>query len=103
MFKAIWEFLKPLMSFLKSVYSESSGAGSSTRVHIGAILAFILGVGISFAVAVHLKKITIEQFDNFLSSGAIFITSTAGTLYSANQVGNWAQKREDNKKQGDIQ
>lgn len=92
----IFNFLKQLFVWLQSVYSDN-GVGSSTRVHIAALLTFILAVGISFAVSVHTKLITIEQFDSFLSSSAIFFTSTAGTLYTLNQAGNVLQKREDNK------
>lgn len=95
----MFKFIVPFITWLKSVYSEADGMGSSTRVHIGIILAFTLTVGLSFAVATHLKKITIEQFDGFLNTAATFIVTTGGPLYAANQAGNWLQKREDNKNQ----
>jgi len=91
------KFMVAMLTWLKSVYSESSGSGSSTRVHIGVILAFIVGLGVSFAVATHTHRITIEQFNNFLQSAGTFFVTTSGPLYAANQAGNWLQKREENK------
>jgi hypothetical protein len=93
------EFLKHVLLWLKSVYSDN-GVGSSTRVHIGALVAFVLGTGLSFAVAVHLKHMTIEQFNNFLGSSATFLVTTSTPLYAANQAGSWLQKKEDNKQSG---
>ena len=40
------------MNFFKSVFSEPDGSGSTSRVMIGLLTAFILGVGISFRVLV---------------------------------------------------
>jgi hypothetical protein len=81
----------PFFKWLKSVYSESDGSGSSTRVHMAALIAFILGVGVSFSVSVHHKYVTIEQFDAFLSAGATFLVSTCGALYGINKVSSWAE------------
>ena len=89
--------LKPLFTWLKSVYSESDGSGSSTRVHMTAIIAFVLGVGVSFAVSVHHKYVTIEQFNSFLSAAAIFITSTCGVLYGLNKAGSYMDGKNDKK------
>lgn len=85
---------KPFLTWLKSVYSEADGTGSSTRVHIAVLIAFIVAVGSSFGVLVHRHTITMEQFDGFLSSGATFITVTCGTLYGVNKVGSWAEKKD---------
>jgi hypothetical protein len=91
------EFIsKAMLSFfgwLKSVYSESDGQGSSTRVHMAALICFILGVGVSFAVSVHHKYVSIEQFDSFLSAGATFIVTCCGALYGINKLGSWADGR----------
>jgi hypothetical protein len=54
------ELFTAFLTWLRSVYSEPDGSGSSTRIHITALIAFVLGVGISFAVLVHNKVITIE-------------------------------------------
>lgn len=89
-------YIQSVLQWVKSVYSERDGSGSSTRVHIGLILGFIITVGLSFATAVHIHKITIEQFDKFLETAGAFILTTGGPMYGINQVGNWAQKREDN-------
>lgn len=42
--------------------SGSQTNGSSTRVHIGLLTAFVIAVGISFGVLVHKKLISVEQF-----------------------------------------
>jgi hypothetical protein len=73
-------------SWLKSVYSEADGSGSSTRVHIGLFTGFVIAVGMSFAWLVHRQHLTIEQFDNFLSAGSGFIVVTCGPLYAANKI-----------------
>ena len=80
---------KPFLGWLKSAYSEADGSGSSTRVHMAAIIAFILGVGVSFCVSVHKHVITPEQFNSFLAAAATFITSTCGVLYGLNKAGSF--------------
>ncbi len=81
-------------TWIKSIWSEPNGNGSSTRVIITAIISFILGVGISFAVATHAKLITIEQFNNFLSAGGNFILTTCGPLYGANKAADWLKSKD---------
>jgi|SRR5580658_7081779 hypothetical protein len=85
--------LTSLFTWLKSVYSESDGTGSSTRIHITLLITFVLGVGISFGVLVHHKSITIEQFNSFLGSAATFLTATCGPLYGVNKLADWAAKK----------
>lgn len=75
--------------WVRSIWSEPDGSGSSTRVHITAITAFILGVGIAFGIATHAKKISIEQFDSFLNAGATFLVTTCGPLYGLNKAADW--------------
>jgi hypothetical protein len=86
---------KPLLSFLRSTYSESDGSGSSTRVHIAALLSFVIGVGVSFSVMVHHKVITIEQFDSFLSAGGTFLVTSCGALYGINKLSSWAENKQN--------
>lgn len=83
-------------TWVRSIWSEPDGSGSSTRIHITMLVAFILGVGISFGIATHQKRITVEQFNNFLNSGATFIVTTCGPLYGANKAADWL-KNKDNK------
>jgi hypothetical protein len=52
-----------------------------------------LGVGISFAFSVHHRLITIDQFDAFLTSASIFITSTCGSLYGMNKLADYAKTK----------
>lgn len=88
--------LKPALTWIRSVYSENDGTGSSTRVHIGLLIAFILGVGVSFAVGVHHHQLSPEQFDAYLAAGGTFVVTCCGALYGINKLGSWA---EGNKKQ----
>ena len=73
--------------------SESDGNGSSTRLHMSALIAFVIGVGIAFGVATHEKKFTIEQFDGFLGAGATFLVTTCGPLYGMNKVSDVLNKK----------
>jgi hypothetical protein len=88
-----WPDLNPLFSWLRSAYSESDGTGSSTRVHVGLIIAFTVGVGVSFAVSVHHKLISLGDFDAFLGAAAAFTTATCGALYGINKLGSWAESK----------
>lgn len=84
---------KAFLGFIRSVYSESDGSGSSTRLHIGLLTAFVISVGLSFGVLVHKKTITIEQFNGFLGSAATFLVTTAGPLYGVNKLADWAKDK----------
>lgn len=85
--------------WVKSIWSEPNGNGSSTRVHMTMLIAFVLVVGISFGIATHLKRITIEQFDNFLTAGSTFIVTTCGPLYAANKASDWLKNKDNNNQQ----
>lgn len=85
--------MKTFFTWLKSIWSEPDGSGSSTRVHMTMLIAFILGVGISFGVATHQKRVTIEQFNNFLNAGATFIVTTCGPLYAANKAADYLKNK----------
>ena len=92
--------IKPALTWLKSCYSESDGNGSSTRVHTGLIIAFTLGVGLSFAVSTHHKLMTPEQFNGYLGSAGTFVTVTCGVLYGVNRAGGWADSKAKQDKDG---
>jgi hypothetical protein len=85
--------LKSIATWLKGVYSEPGGQGSSTRLHISLLIAFVLGVGIGFSVLVHKHSISIEQFNGFLTAGSVFLTSTCGSLYGLNKAADWAKSK----------
>ena len=87
--------------WLKSIWSEPNGNGSSTRIHVTALVCFILGIGISFGIATHKKRITIEEFDNFLSAGATFLVTTCGPLYGMNKAADWLKTNSINNSQDD--
>jgi hypothetical protein len=81
------------MNWLRSIWSEPDGTGSSTRVHMTALIAFVIGVGVSFGIATHQKKFSIEQFNNFLEAGSTFIVTTCGPLYGANKVSDYLKDK----------
>ena len=101
----IMEFFKSFFSWLRSAYSDTDAkgnqVGSSSRLHIGMIISFVLGVGVSFAIATHQKIITIEQFNTFLGSAGTFTVVTTGALYSLNQLGSWAKNKTNQENQPD--
>ena len=70
---------------MKSVFSEPDGTGSMSRVLIGLLTTFIVGVGVSFAVSAHFKRVTVEEFNGFLSSAGQFLITTCGPLYAINK------------------
>jgi predicted membrane protein len=74
-------------------FSSWAGTGSSTRVHMTALIAFVIGAGVVFGIATHQKKFSIEQFDSFLSSGSAFIVTTCGPLYGANKVADYLKNK----------
>jgi hypothetical protein len=78
--------MKEFLAWLKSAFSEPSGNGSVTRILMSMIVAFILGCGVSFAVATHYKHITMDQFNSFLGAGGLFVVTTAGPLYALNKM-----------------
>lgn len=96
-----WPNPKPFFTWLRSVYSESDGTGSSTRLHVGLIIGFIVGVGLSLAVSVHHGHITVEQFDGFLSAGGMFIMTCCGALYGINRLADWAETKTQKPPQAD--
>ena len=81
--------LSPIFTWIRSVYSEPDGNGSSTRVHMAAIIGFIIGVGISFCISVHHQRVSIDQFDGFLTAAGTFILTTCGALYGINKAGSY--------------
>lgn len=88
---------KAFITWLRSVYSEADGSGSSTRVHISCIVAFVIGVGVSFCVSLHHKVITMAEFNSFLDSSATFLTTVCGVLYGINKAGSYMDGKNDQK------
>ena len=71
-------------SFLKSIFSEPDGTGSSTRITMLAIICFILGIGSTLAFKMH-DHISVGDMNSFLSSSGNFILTTCGPLYAINK------------------
>jgi hypothetical protein len=82
--------------WFRSIWSEPDGTGSSIRIIVTSIVAFVLVVGGGFALSVHHHSLTIEQFDGFLAAAGTFIVTTAPVLYGINKASDWAKDRNAN-------
>jgi hypothetical protein len=72
--------------FFKSVFSEADGTGSASRILIALLVVFVVGAGASFAVAIHVHKLTINDFNSFLSAAGTFLVTTTSPLYGINKL-----------------
>lgn len=90
----IKQFITAFLTWLRSTFSEPDGTGSSTRLVISALIGFAITVGLSFAYLVHIKSITIEQFDSFLVASATFISVTCAPLYGTNKLADYAKNKQ---------
>jgi hypothetical protein len=88
------------IDFIRSAFSEPDGNGSSSRILIAILIAFTLGVGIAFSTLVFSKRVTIDQFEGYMSSGANFIITTCGPLYGINKVSDAYKNRPGQNNQG---
>ena len=88
--------MNAFFSWLKTVYSEPNGNGSSTRIIVGFVVAFIIGLGTAFGVGTYQKKFSMEQFDNFLITGGNFILTVGGPLYGVNKAADWLKNKDNN-------
>jgi hypothetical protein len=89
--------VRKVIGWIKSIWSEPDGSGSSTRVHITVLIVFILGMGLSFGIATHQKRITMEQFNSFLNSAGTFLVTTCGPLYGLNKAADVYKNKDNNK------
>ena len=90
--------LKPVLTWIRSVYSEPDGTGSSTRIHVSLLTSFVISIGVSFGAMVHKHAISVEQFNQFLVAGGTFIATTCGPLYGANRIADWAKSKTNDAK-----
>jgi hypothetical protein len=81
--------------FFKSMFSESDGTVSSTRVMVSLLITFVIAVGISFAIKVNAKGMSPEQFNEYLRAGSSFILTTCGPLYAVNKVASVMNNKTD--------
>lgn len=86
--------MKSWVEWIKSIFSEPNGNGSSSRVQGTAIIAFILGMGLAFGVNTMRHKITMEQFNSYLVAGGEFILTTAGPIYGINKAADWLKNKD---------
>ena len=73
------------LNFFRSMFSESDGSVSNTRVCIAMIFMFIIGAGVTLVAKMH-TPVTVTDINNFLGSAGIFITTTCGPLYAINKA-----------------
>jgi hypothetical protein len=71
-------------TFIKSIFSEPDGNGSTSRILITMIVTFVLGVGTGFAFRIH-QPLTMTDFVTFLGAAGTFITTTIAPLYLINK------------------
>lgn len=84
--------LKSALIWLRSVFSEKDGTGSSTRLNIAAVTGFSLG----FITALLWKvraPITVAEFCQGVSAVGNFAMGFGGLLYGVNRAGNWLDNR----------
>jgi hypothetical protein len=89
------EWMSKAIAWLRSVYSEADGTGSSTRVHVGILVLFVVVVGSIFEHLVSHKVMTSDQFDAFLVSAGTFLATSCGVLYGSNKLADVFKKKED--------
>jgi hypothetical protein len=86
--------LKSVFAFLKSAYSESDGTtASSTRLHISAIVGFVLTLGSALGVLAWKHRITVEQLDGWMNAAATFLTASCGSLYGINSAKDFLKNK----------
>ena len=95
MIQKLTQYAESLFGWLKTAYSEPNGNGSSTRIHIGVLTFFTVGVGCGFAWLVHRQRLAISEFDAFLGAASAFLIATAGPLYATNKISDWAKNRDN--------
>jgi hypothetical protein len=92
--------LASLFTWLRSVYSEPTGEGSSTRLIISALVGFVIACGVSLAVLVHRHTVTVEQFNSFLGAASGFLVTSTTPLYAANKLAAYGKDKNGNSQQG---
>lgn len=80
------------LSFVRSMFSESDGSVSTTRIVIALVFAFIIGAGVTLVAKLHTPVIA-SDINNFLSSAGMFITTTCAPLYAINKGADVMNKK----------
>lgn len=88
--------LKSVFTWLKSAYSESTGEGSSTRLHIGLIVGFTLSLGTSLGVLVLMHHLTVDDLCKWMNAAATFLTASCGSLYGINATKDFLKSKNGN-------
>lgn len=83
------------LNFVRSVFSEPDGTGSTSRILITAIVAFVLGIGSALVAKIH-TPVTVADIDSFLGAAGIFIASTCTPMYLINKGANTMIVKSDN-------
>lgn len=89
------EWINKTFAWLRSVYSEADGTGSSTRVHVGLLVVFVVIVGFLFEHLVAHGVMKPEQFFAYLGVAGTFLATVCGVLYGTNKVADVMSKKKD--------
>lgn len=79
-------------AWLRSIFSEADGTGSSTRVYVGLVVSFSLGFVTALLLKVH-GPITVSEFCSAVGVLGEFAGGICGALYGINRLGNWADNK----------
>jgi hypothetical protein len=80
------------LGFARSMFSESDGTASSTRVCVAVIIAFIVGSGVTLIAKLH-TPVVVDDINKFLSSAGTFIMTTCTPLYGINKGADVMNKK----------
>jgi hypothetical protein len=95
--------IKSALTWLRSAYSEDTGQGSSTRLVISALVGFVIVCGISLAILVHEKRVTVAEFNSFLGAASGFLVTSTTPLYASNKLAAYGRDKNANGQQPPTQ
>jgi hypothetical protein len=80
------------LRWLPSFLSEPDGTGSSTRLYIGLVVAFVVGAGTALVCKIH-QPITVADLNSFLTAAGTFVAVICAPLYGLNKLANVTNNR----------
>ena len=86
-------FLQRLVSWFRTVLSESDGTGSSTRVLMFVLVLAAVVWSSVLLFDVHTHHVSVEQFNAYLTSIGQYLTITCSPLYATNKISDCYNNR----------
>lgn len=71
-------------TFVRSIFTGDNGGGSSSRLCVVSIVAFVIGAGAALLYKMH-SPVTMKDFIDFLGAAGTFIATSCGPLYLINK------------------